>query len=495
MKEVEWLLDCTPREVQLEALRRSYYGYALYDDKELVPNYRDLRDGPAIGWGHVLEMRLGKTPTFLNEMALFNRDYGVNKFTVFSPNTYKHDWVGEASHFGMELPFLAFESTKPDLYHEFVQKNPDGYVIVVNYEAMQHEKGRKFLEELMQGPRTMIGCDESILLKNPNSIQTKSIMSMGKEVDLTRILTGKPMTQGPHDLYTQLRFIRQLNGKNFYSFRNRYCKMGGFKNKAVKGVKNEDELTGILDRCMFRAKKRSWGTTTRPDFLIEKLQMHPEQVKHYNALEETFLTELDNGDIVSTDQVITKIIKQQQVSSGFIYDEHGKTIQLVKPKEIPKLQRLLQIMEELEGKIVVCYHHNAAADMLTEALDEYNPAFIRSKDWMKKNSCDLIEEKRKFNTSPDCKAIICNIGATKYGHDLSGTEDAGLCRHMAFYENTYSLDARTQVEMRIETSKTVEAATYIDFETNQVEHAPIKALINKESIAGAVLGSYGRERL
>ena len=72
--EAEWLIGGDPREVQLEALRRSFYGYELKSDKNdenTVPT--PLRPGysPALGWGHLMEMRLGKTPTILNEFALF----------------------------------------------------------------------------------------------------------------------------------------------------------------------------------------------------------------------------------------------------------------------------------------------------------------------------------------------------------------------------------------------------------------------------------------
>ena len=64
-----WLLNCEPREVQLEALNRSYF----------------CDGGPKRGWGHFMEMRLGKTPAALNEYLLLRRDTDIRRMLVIAP--------------------------------------------------------------------------------------------------------------------------------------------------------------------------------------------------------------------------------------------------------------------------------------------------------------------------------------------------------------------------------------------------------------------------
>ena len=89
----DWLLQCEPRIVQLEALSRSYFGTTAYmpdGSTNPVTIRNDL--SPAYGWGHYLEMRLGKTSVALAEMSLAARDEITDKFLVFSPNKFVGDW-------------------------------------------------------------------------------------------------------------------------------------------------------------------------------------------------------------------------------------------------------------------------------------------------------------------------------------------------------------------------------------------------------------------
>ncbi|NBS70238.1 hypothetical protein EBT31_15205, partial [bacterium] len=91
--EHDWLLQCEPRLVQLEALSRSYFGATAYQPNGVIDPFPIRNDlSPAYGWGHYLEMRLGKTSVALAEMALAQRDGLADKFIVFSPNKFVHDW-------------------------------------------------------------------------------------------------------------------------------------------------------------------------------------------------------------------------------------------------------------------------------------------------------------------------------------------------------------------------------------------------------------------
>jgi len=493
MKEVEWLLDCTPRPVQIEAIRRSFYGEALWDDQSLTENYRQLRDRPAKGWGHFLEMRLGKTPTALNEFLLFEKHYGIKFAVVFSPNTYKQAWVKEIKSFGLTTPAMAFKTKKLKDMADWVRDHPEGFILVVNYEALIQEHVRDFLEGVFVDKRFGVFSDESIKIKNNTSIISRGVREFSSMASYTRALSGMPMTQGPHDLYPQLRFLREQNGVNFYAFRNRFCKMGGFKNKQIKGVKNEDQLQDILSRCSFTAKRKDWGKITVPQYEIEELPVSESQAKHYNELEHEFVTTLESGDEISVDQVITKIIKQQQISSGFVYNEEGRAIQIEKFKDLPKMARLCQLLEETTDKVIVCYNFTPSGDMLLGALKQYNPATIRSKQWMKKNDRDIEDEKKRFNEDPSCRVMLAQIEASKYGHYLAGVE-GDRCTLMVFYENIFSLDSRAQVEMRNTSNEQDWTNLYVDFASTPVEKNVVKALSKKESIVKAVFGSFGYER-
>lgn len=487
MKEPKWLLDSTPREVQLEALRRSYLGYSLKDTKDSEPIYRPFSNHPQVGWGHYLEMRLGKTPLSLNEMELFRRDYGVKNSIVVCPNSFKQGWVDESLKSGASVPWFVLESGKIEKLKTELKQATSGFGLAVNYEAIRSDKTKQLLLDIMKSPTGMY-FDESIKMKTHSSQQTKAGLLLAKEAEYVRNLSGLPMTQGPHDLYAQFRAIRRFSGKNYFSFRARYCKMGGFKNKAVVGSKNEEELQEKLRESSFLAKRRDWANPLVPEYFQEHLEMTAKQKKHYEEIDRDFMTLLESGEAVTVEVVVSKLQKLQQISSGFLYNE-GQTHPFEDPRKTPKISKLLDMMEETNGKIIVCYHYSFSGDVLQEVLRPFNPATIRGNAWMKRNGVNVESEKKRFNQDKSCRVMILQISAGKYGHDLSGV-DGDRCGTMVFYETTYSLDDRTQVEMRNTSAFQDWTNTYHDFVSSKVEKNATAALARKSDLAQAIIDFY-----
>lgn len=491
MKEPEWLLVSTPREVQLEALRRSFGGFILRRSKDDPGKPRmisGLMGQPAIGWNHYLEMRLGKTPLALNEFELFLRRDIIKRQIVFCPNTYKQGWVDEAVKSGASVPWYAWDSGRSQEAFEFAAKARGEFGIVINYEALKSENTKRFLYMYLNG-RAFLVNDESIKLKNHQSQQTKIALSYAKDAGVIRNLSGLPMTQGPHDLYPQLRAIRQLNGLNFYAFRNGYCLMGGFKAKKVVGVKDPTKLSALIDSCSFVAKRKDWGTVSGADYSLERLSMTETQKRHYDEMDRDMVTMLSSGHEITADMVITKLMKLQQISSGFLYVGGGQPEFLEDPAETPKMARLLSMLEETSDKVLIVYHYGASGDALLKVLEKQKPAVIRGAGWMKTHGRNVETEKRRFNTDSSCQAMILQSSAGKYGHDLSGAT-GNRCTTAIFYENTYSLDDRTQLEARNTAAHQDWTNSYYDFVCSKVEESAIRALRRKESVVESVIGSY-----
>jgi hypothetical protein len=493
--QVEWLIAGEPREVQLEALRRSFYGYKLRQDKDDEGELLVLRDGytPARGWGHLMEMRLGKTPTMLNEFELFRLYHDFRNMVVFSPNQYKVDWELESERYKSSVPMIAYEQSRLPHMIAAYNKAKGRLSFSVNYEALKYDETLEFLGKVI-GPDTYLASDEAIKIKNPQSLFFKGAMLLKKQAGVTRIATGLPMTQGPTDFYSQGRFINMYDGLDFYAFRGRHCKMGGFKNKQIKGIKDPERLESEIKSSSFVAKRKDWGKQSEAEFYEMRLDIAPEQLKHYTEMEQEFVTLIEgkNGDVetISADQVVGKLMKMQQISSGFVYTETGNAVEIMDPTKTPKMKALLELIEnELVGKIVIPFHYQKSGDMLLKVLEKYNPAAIFNEGWMRKAGRDVVAEKARFNHDNSCRVMVGNLVTMKYGHDLTGNpEDRSAT--MFFFENNFSLDDRTQVEARITTAFQDWANVYLDPYCSPAEHRAIKALARKESMVEAVLGPY-----
>lgn len=186
------------------------------------------------------------------------------------------------------------------------------------------------------------------------------------------------------------------------------------------------------------AKRREWTVPTVPEYYIVDAPLEEAQKEAYKTMNDQFVLVLESGVAVTAMQVITQMMKLQQISSGFVYLENGRYEELVPPNKTSKMSRLLEILaEEIPGKVVIAYHFARTGEALLECLKKYNPAVICSSERMKGMGRDAVSEKRKFNNGEDgCRVMLLQMASGKYGHDLSGV-DGDRTQYMIFYENTF----------------------------------------------------------
>lgn len=489
---IDWLLTGVPRPGQIEALARSYTGAAYRNTRHDDPVRRELPHfgGPARGWGHLMQMRVGKTPTWLNEYMLLKRDHNVRKGLMFSPNKYKHGWGNEILNWGVDVESYVHDRDKKMLASVLKKfdKDREG-LVVVNYEALIQGD---IVEMLMNwvGGDTFIGFDESVKVKNPNGTFFKRGFELVKRVPFSRVLTGKPAPQGPQDYFAQLKCAKAINGMNQYQWRATYCKIGGFRNKQVLGVKNPERLAALLDNHAFIAERKDWADYHESEYILQELDMAPAQKKAYAEMEKDFMVWLEDNSMVSVEMAAHKHMKLQQISSGFIYNEEGEPRVIMPFEKTAKAQDLLEHIEErVVDKIIIAYVHKPVGEALRKLLAQYKPAFIGSDLLMKKEGLDVETEKARFNTDPKCRVMIAQETAVKYGHTLMGTPE-NPCLDMAFFENSYSLDDRAQTEERPQGSGQIGPINILDYASSQVERKVIKALQHKESVSRVVVDHY-----
>lgn len=441
------------------------------------------------GFGFWMEMGLGKTLTALTEFLDGVPD-GITRMVTVCPNNFKSGWAEEVAKHGLDLDTHIFQSGSWDSNQFLGKKYDRPPLLIINYEAIRSQSIHENLVHWMVRKPTYIAFDESIQIKTHDSLQTKAALSLSKIGRTRRILTGKPTTQGPHDLWGQMRAIGQLDGRNYYAFRGMFCRMGGFKNKQVIGSQNEDILAQLIDPHVFRATKEDWLFSIPKVYTVREYDMTHEQKAQYRSMERDFVLWLEEG-VVTVDAAITKYIKLAQIQAGFIIDtdNNSKINVLCAPKNNPRIRLLLDIMrDEVPGKAIVVYIHRYSFDMLHAALAEYNPAWIRGN----MEPQDVDAQKAKFNEDPNCRVILVQAVAGRYGHTLLG-DAHNRCSTTIFFENSYSLDTRSQLEDRNHRrGQDANSVTYIDLCGTSMDKNVIRALQRKENVFKAVMAGINR---
>lgn len=454
-----WHLKTKPYPVQTEALKRS-------QGKKC--------------WAQYLEMGLGKSAVTLSEFIQLCMEDVVQVLVIICPSSLKEGWKTEAEKQGVNCDFHVWPK---------VPKNVDSmkspFIVSVNYEAVGVGRGEKFIENLSKKFPVYLCLDESIALKNNKSRRTKACLRLSKleGVKIKRLLSGAPMTQGPHDLWAQLTFLEVIPGFRYHPFRYTFCILGGYMGKQIIGVQNEERLNGILKSTSFRALKKDWLDLGEKTYKLWPVELTKVQKKIYIEIEQDLYTYIADHDVeVSASIVLTKLIKLRQILSGFVIADDGSVIELEGGTK--RLQETYDIVEQA-GKVVIAVQFNKSVEMLLEKLKPFNPACIRGKKFM--TGEEIEENKLRFNEDPDCGALVCQIQSAKYGHTLVGSDIGGRCFTEVFYENTFSLDDRIQFEDRIHRIGQKNACLFIDFYSGPIDLKISQSLQRKVDIAKAVV--------
>lgn len=459
----------------------------------------------AAGFAYFMEQGLGKTLTTFADFTERLVEGRATRMIVVCPNSFKRGWVEDAEKHGVDMDFFVWEAGMHRYLETWIKRGFNrAPCIIVNWEAIRPQKIKvgkrvvynptellRLLFDFSYAKPTMIAFDESIKAKEHDSLTTIGGVMLAEQVldtgnGFSRILSGKPISQGPHDLWGQMRLIGQQRNRNFYAFRGAFCKMGGFKGKAVVGAQNADILAQQIDPHVFRTTKADWTDLPPKSYTIREYTMTAEMKAMYDSMYNDFVLWLNEEENVAVDAAITKYIKLAQIQAGWIYDENRKVRELVPDERNPRLNSLLEFIDvELTGKMCVVYHHKPVREQLLRALGGEGIVAWISGGMLPQ---EIEDQKRRFNTDPNVRYMLLQDDASKYGHTLLGLPNhEDHCYTMGIYENNYNLDTRSQIEDRIHRhGQLSDMVSYVDFSGTSLDRDCVAALQRKEGVFQAV---------
>ncbi len=390
-------------------------------------------------YGNFSQQGLGKTADTLNEFVDFD---DVDLCVVLAPSSFVGDWPLAPAEWGLGFLRTGMWNSDP------LPFDWESGVYSIAHETLRGSiRARTELLKLFKARRCLLVFDESTGIKNPSSVLARyAIGHLVKDAKRVRILNGTPIVQNALDYFAQLRLLGELNGVNQINFRNRYCIMGGFMGRQIKGIRHEEELAGILDRCSFRALKTDWRKDLPPQIAVPiHLEMTDNQRRHYQTMMEQFYVQVADDEFVDAELVLTQRLKLQQVTSCLMMDK-GKVHWLEQPKANPKLKAAFDLMETGNGKMIVVYYFDPSGRMLIEQFKDagYDPAWITGG----MTPQDIVEQKKRFNDDGDCRVLIGQIDQTSRGHTLIGQPGKDRCSRIYYYETDLSLMHRLQMNDR-----------------------------------------------
>jgi len=273
------------------------------------------------------EMGAGKTKQVIDAACHLFINGTIRKALTLAPAPVRGVWFdpdfGELKkHLWSGLPVKVTE------YHaksrRWVQSVVNGqpYLdwMVTNYDFARVED---YLDELVlwADKQTLLVLDESSAVKNANAKQTKAALRLRQKCGRVVLLNGTPITNSPGDMYAQGRIMHFdiLECSNFFQFRARYAKMGGWQGKQIVGWHDvEDIQQRFAPFVLRRLKEDCLDLPEKLPPVVLHRALTPNTWNRYREMRDDMVTWLSQQTVSVAPQAITKVMRLAQITSGFV---------------------------------------------------------------------------------------------------------------------------------------------------------------------------------
>jgi len=446
-------------------------------------------------WAYFLEMGTGKSKICIDNAAILFERGQIDTLVVIAPKGVYRNWAR------IEVPTHLPERIERDLavwrpspnkaekkaLTDLLEPSEAFKILVMNVEALSTAKGQRFLEALLKATTAMLAVDESTTIKSPKARRTKTLLKLGALARYRRILTGFPVTQSPMDLWAQARFLdeRLLGdcGDNYYQFQYRYAimkkrTMGSHTFNQVVGYRNLDALSEMIGKFSSRILKEECLDLPPKVYLRRNVTLTDDQARIYMQLKEYALAHLDDDEFMTTPNVLTQLLRMQQVLSGHTLSSEGNLFE-IKDNRLSELQNCL---DEMDGKTIVWSRFRYDVKRIAEALsNDHGPESVVSY-FGDTSDDDRTQAIERFQNG-EARFFVGNPQTGGMGITLTAAQN------VIYFANSFDLAIRTQSEDRAHRIGQEKSVTYVDLiAEGTIDEKIVTALRNKMDIATKVMG-------
>jgi SNF2 family DNA or RNA helicase len=453
-------------------------------------------------WAWFLEMGTGKSKICIDNVGLLYEEGRINTFVVVAPKGVYRNWAKQElpKHLPDRIPqtMVIWTPTptkaQKNSLKAILEPSDSLRIFIVNVEALSTVKGQRFLERLLKSSEALLAIDESTTIKSPKARRTKAIIRIGELAKYRRILTGSPVTQSPLDLWAQCRFLgKDLLGDvgdNYYQFQYRYAVMkrrqlGSHSFNLVVGYRDLDKLSWLLRSFSSRIRKDECLDLPPKIYTQRSIALSDDQARIYNELREFALARIDDDEFMTVDNVMTQLLRMQQVLSGHTKTDAGDIIDI----KDNRLNELMACLDESEGKAIIWSRFRYDVKRISQALIKRHGADSTVMYFGDTSDEDRTQGIERFQNG-NARFFVGNPQTGGYGITLTAAQN------VIYFSNSFDLAVRMQSEDRAHRIGQNKSVTYVDFIADgTIDERIVEALRNKMDIASEVLGENLRKWL
>lgn len=439
------------------------------------------------GFGFLFEMGCGKTLTAIATLGTAYKLGKIEKVLIIAPTSVCSVWPKEFedyADFKYQTKVLLGDKDRRikllnDLEH-FPFKALK--VAVINYESTWREG---IFEALKDWNPDMIICDESQRIKTHDAEQSKAVHKLGDGAKYKLILSGTPVQNNAIDLYSQYRFLDpSVFGTNFYQFRNRYAIMGGFNRHQIVGYRDLDRLIQKEHSIAYRVTKEEALDLPEQTFLERRIVMTAKEKTIYDRIKRESFAELEGGGQITVTTVLTKLLRLQQFTGGFLVADGKEKPELVSKGKLNALEEIIDdYVVDAGKKLVIFARFRPEIDLIGQMLKKKKICHGEIYGDVKLDDRgDIVKD---FQTNPETMVFLAQIDTAGLGITLTA---ADTC---VYYSVNFNYAAYSQSLARIHRIGQKNICTYIHLITEgTVDETILKALAKKEDLAKTIVDEW-----
>ena len=311
-----------------------------------------------------IEMGCGKTKIAIDHMI----ELGCRQILVLSPlSIVDHVWPDQIkTHSTIDMTVIPLgnrvksvrdKQKKAEAGLKLAKARNEPAVVIVNYESAYRAP---LGEWLMRQMWDLLIMDESHRIKTPSGTMSRWVSRLSDRVKRKLALTGTPMPHSPLDLYAQMRAIdKSIYGTNYQAFKTKYAvieelelpgkpipgtdKRETKKVPRVNGYQNMEELHEKFYSVAFRVEAKDVLDLPPAIETYTRVHLGRDAQKLYDEMQLSLRAEMQSGEEISATNALAKLLRLQQLTSGFAMTTDGKMV----PVDDSKARAVKDIMEDL----------------------------------------------------------------------------------------------------------------------------------------------------
>ena len=428
----------------------------------------------------------GKTATSIATMGAMYRMGAISKVLIVAPASVCPVWPQDLERFA-DFKFdtaVLCSGTKEKRLSAFDDlKRNIGFlrIAVINYESTWRED---IFEALCDWKPDLVIADESQRIKTHNAKQSKALHELGAIAKYKLILSGTPVQNNAIDIFSQYKFLDPtVFGGNYYAFRNRYAVMGGFNKKQIVGYRDLDELVKKEYSIAYRVTKDEALDLPEQTFIVRNIPLEGPAKTLYQRLKRDSYAELENGDKVTAPTVLTKLLRLQQFTGGFIQPDEGNA-EFVFDGKINALEDIIEdyVLGEKKKLVIFC-RFRPEIDLISKLIEKKKIGYQKIYGDIKiEDRGPIVED---FQTNPETMIFLAQIDTAGLGITLTA---ADTC---VYYSANFNYAAYSQSLSRIHRIGQRNVCTYIQLVVEHtIDRDIYKALERKEDLANAIVNNW-----